>query len=163
MLKVYIGVIPQSELFFCINKIYIIKFSAWKRDVTSPWTIELQIEYSWNIRVFLWTVVLILPQNDRDITLRNMVKWGIGNIHFSTVCNVPISPTPFLKILFCKCSPAVPYFFVANSDYWYNTFKGKEIAAVVKTESEEEKNTFQFSHTLIQHGNQYLTLTSSTS
>lgn len=52
MLKVYMAVMPHSELFFCINKIYVIKFSAWKRDVTSPWTTELQTGYSWNIRGF---------------------------------------------------------------------------------------------------------------
>lgn len=56
----------------------------------------------------------------------------------------------------------MPYFFVANSDYLYNICKGKKIVDVVKTETEEDENTFQFAHPLVQHGNQNLTLTSST-
>lgn len=41
-----------------------------------------------------------LPQNDTDITLRNIAKWDIGNTNFSTGCNAL-----FLLHLFSKsCS-----------------------------------------------------------
>lgn len=45
----------------------------------------------------------------------------------------------------CKRSPAVPYFYTANSDYWYNIFKRKKKVDIIKTETEEEENVSIFS------------------
>lgn len=100
----------------------------------------------------------VYHRNETEITLGHIAKWDIGYIHFSTGSNSHVSPIAFLETLLYKCSPAVPFFYMANSDHCYNIFKGKKIVDVPKkTETAEEENTFEFPNHLIQSRNWNLT------